>query len=286
MNAQSSDTQANNEKISDTNQSSSTNSCTSISTPIVTTQTATNIDSSSYYSSSEEEDEPHHYGISIHDHLEHPELDPPDSNLWALFPKVLGYHTDHIKHVPNRIVRILVAASWNALIMALAEFILEVLMLASAIPKTEFRTGFTFLTLLSAVLGCHTLSDVIEDNLDTTIQAMRVTVLVEVGLILSDFEYIFNVNEDDNELYRIYYRSPFIVLTALNLVFITTATIWLNITGKVFLAHLFTCRKPRKHHRRRRKHRKRVKAIEQANHDQQHRDDIDGSIHHHHHHHH
>eukprot|EP00808_Paulinella_micropora_P020848 g629.t1 len=161
-----------------------------------------------------------------------------DSENWARFAtywKMLG-HRSQLKHVSHGVQVASVTLSWNALIMAVAEVLMEILMVSGAIPKAEFRVCFLFLTVISAVLAYHTLVDIAMDELVPTIQAMRVSLLVEVSLICIDIEYIVEAQHlsEEDYFWRVAYRSPYIILTGVNVLLIIYCCIDLGISDAVF----------------------------------------------------
>ena len=177
-------------------------------------------------------------------------------SLWMLF----GRFAHNIDSAPRTVVYAMTIMSWNAIGMALAEILIEILMVAGGIPKIEFRGGFLVLTLLSALLAVHTFADLIDNDLDTTVQVMRISLVVEVGLVLSDLEFILNP-EDDPQWLRAAYRAPFMGLTFLNVILVLYAVGRLRIEREVFgTPYLFSCvpycRKTRKKIRREERGRK------------------------------
>ena len=171
---------------------------------------------------------------TLQQHVEHPEWDPPKKERFSFSVLLRLHDIDHLGgYHPTAVVRAMILLSWNAMLMAVAEIVLEVLMFSGAMPKVEFRTGFLFLTLLSMLLAMHTLSDVLHDELDTTVQMTRIALLVEVGLIVADSIFIAYPGPDEQWL-RAAIRGPFIVLTALNVVFLMFAILRLRILGDVF----------------------------------------------------
>jgi hypothetical protein len=185
-----------------------------------------------------------HVPITLHEHVENPSNDRAPFTTWGFVPRLFGWRVEETLSVPLGVFRCMIAVSWNAVIMAVAEFVLEMLMLANAIDKVEFRTGFTFLTLLSALIGMHTLTDIIADQLDTTVQAMRISLLVEFGLIVSDIEYVLSGGSQQS--LRFWYRVGFVVLTLVNTALLVYVSIRLKLMGKLFMTHLCTTCTPRK----------------------------------------
>lgn len=174
------------------------------------------------------------------DDADHDEDDERRRSMCAAVYHMLGCHRE-VPDVPRTVVVAAVAVSWFALLMAVAELVLEVLIVSEAIPKVSFRLCFSFMTALSALLAIHVLMDLYDDELDTTVQALRVSLLVEVALVLTDFEYIYfeQDNPDSDELfYRRAYRAPFIVLTVTNIVLIIVQLHELGLLHTVAFIHL------------------------------------------------
>jgi TRAP-type C4-dicarboxylate transport system permease large subunit len=128
----------------------------------------------------------------------------------------------------------MVFVSWNAISQLFADIVIESLMFADAIPKIEFRVAFVILTFLSAVLAAHTLSDIRQNELDTTVQAIRVGLMVEAGLILEDAIFITQAQFPDQLWLRFYYRVPFVCLTFINVVLMFVVGFQMKILVYVF----------------------------------------------------
>jgi len=120
-----------------------------------------------------------------------------------------------VEQVPRQAVRAAMVVSINALVMAAAEILIEILMVSGVYPKLPFRLDFFFLTLLSALLGYHTLVSVRQGHFDTSRNALQVGGLVELALIVGDVVFIAESAEKNPA--SVPTRVPFLVLTALNL---------------------------------------------------------------------
>ena len=158
-------------------------------------------------------------------------------SLWMLF----GYYAKNVDQAPNGVVWALSLASWNAVLVAIVSVILEILQAAHAMPSIQFRGGSLTLTLLSALLAIHTFADLVDNELDTTVQAMRVSLVVGVGSLLTDLEYVLNPGNDPEWL-RVALKVPFMALNALGIILILFSIIRLNIAREVFgTPYLFSC---------------------------------------------
>jgi len=121
----------------------------------------------------------------------------------------------HVEEVPRRAVRAAVVVSWNALFMAVAEILIELLILGGAYPKLPFRLDFFFLTMLSALLGYQSLQGIRKQHFDTSINALMVAALVESALIAGDILYMVETHKEFPA--TVPTRMPFLVLTFVNL---------------------------------------------------------------------
>lgn len=122
--------------------------------------------------------------------------------------------TRAIEEVPLGAIYATIALSWNAVVMLVAEVIIEALVLLEAYPKLPFRTSFLFLTILSGLLGTQTLIAVNRKELDTSHNALAVGLLVEIALITGDIAFL--VSRHKKYPVAIPTRVPFIILTAVN----------------------------------------------------------------------
>lgn len=123
-----------------------------------------------------------------------------------------------VKEVPKGLVRAATVMATNAVMMAVAEIIIEVLVLAGVYPKLPFRLDFFFLTILSGLLGLHTVRGMMKDQFDTSMNALQVSGLVEIALIAGDTKFM--VEQQEKYSASIPTRTAFAVLTAVNLVLV------------------------------------------------------------------
>mmetsp|Transcript_32603 Transcript_32603/g.81763 ORF Transcript_32603/g.81763 Transcript_32603/m.81763 type:complete len:384 (+) Transcript_32603:291-1442(+) len=125
----------------------------------------------------------------------------------------------YVEHVPRAAVWAATVISINALVMAVAEILIEILIVAGVYPKLPFRLDFFFLTLLSALLGWQSLVATRNGHFDTSKNALQVAGLVELALIAGDI--LFIVTQQEKYPAALPTRVPFMVLTALNLVLVS-----------------------------------------------------------------
>jgi hypothetical protein len=123
-----------------------------------------------------------------------------------------------VEEVPRRAILAALATSFNSLLMAVAEILIEVLMVVGVYPKLPFRLDFFFLTLLSALLACQTLQGVRQGHFDTSRNSLQVAALVESALIAGDI--LFMVDFSEKYPVSIPTRMPFLIPTAINLALI------------------------------------------------------------------
>lgn len=148
----------------------------------------------------------------------------------------------HIHGIPQRVVHAIVLLCWSSVFQLIADIVFEVLQLTGVIPKVEFRLAFTILTLLSFMLAFHDLSNIRNDELDTTVQSLRLSFLVEFGLVLVDLEFVFFPGSDD-QMRRVWYRAGFLVFTAWNVFLLCYVMFSLHLFWETFgleqVAHFF-----------------------------------------------
>mmetsp|Transcript_20078 Transcript_20078/g.40531 ORF Transcript_20078/g.40531 Transcript_20078/m.40531 type:complete len:287 (+) Transcript_20078:90-950(+) len=124
----------------------------------------------------------------------------------------------HIDDVPKDLWLSAIIVAINALLMAVTEILIEVLVLAGVYPKLPFRLDFFFLTMLSALLGWQTLDGIRQKHFDTSINALQVSGLVEAALITGDI--VFMKSEQDKYPAAVPTRLPFAILTGINLILV------------------------------------------------------------------
>jgi hypothetical protein len=139
-----------------------------------------------------------------------------------------------IPGVSDSIFKMALVLNWNAIVQCTADVVIELLMLAKVIPGIEFRVAFLFLTFLSALLAVHSLTDIRSNELDTTVQAVRISFVVEFGLVLEDLFFIFNAPDAHKRFWRTAYRIPFLTLTCMNICLLLAIGFKLNILTDVF----------------------------------------------------
>lgn len=98
---------------------------------------------------------------------------PPDLSRVSMSSSAPMQSVRFVEEVPRRAVRAAIVVSFNAILMAVAEIIIEILIVLSAYPKLPFRLDFFFLTILSALLGVHTLHGVRGGHFDTSRNSLQ-----------------------------------------------------------------------------------------------------------------
>jgi hypothetical protein len=140
----------------------------------------------------------------------------------------------NIPEVSDSIFTQALVLNWNAIIQCTADVVIELLMLAKVIPGIEFRVAFLFLTFLSALLAVHSIINIRKNELDTTVQSVRISFVVEFGLVLEDVAFILAAQDDYNKFWRLAYRVPFLALTCINICLLVSVGLKLNILVEVF----------------------------------------------------
>jgi len=122
--------------------------------------------------------------------------------------------TRHLEEVPLGAIYATIVISWNAVVMLVAEVVIEILVVVELYPKLPFRLSFFVLTVLSGLLGAQTLIAVNREEFDTSRNALIVSLVVEIGLIAGDLEFLFT--KSSTYPAAIPTRAPFLVLTLVN----------------------------------------------------------------------
>jgi len=110
--------------------------------------------------------------------------------------------------------------SFNCILMAVAEAVLESLIITGMTPKVPFRLEFVFLTMLSAIVGWQAIWGILRDSPDLTKNSLVCSLLLEVSLISSDLEFFFRTEVQDVIDFVLQMRIPFVVVTSINAVLI------------------------------------------------------------------
>jgi hypothetical protein len=116
---------------------------------------------------------------------------------------------------PREVVLLIFVMSISSVLQAIGDFSLEGLSFFEIIPKIPLRLEFMYLTLISAVLGQFTLWAIRKRELDVTIESVILSFLVETALVTSDLFFLYT--HPEMNLYLIFLRTPFIVLTSINI---------------------------------------------------------------------
>jgi len=103
----------------------------------------------------------------------------------------------------------------NAITQAGLDIILESMVLLEMVPKIPFRLDFISLTLLSALLAWQTLKGLARKELDVTRNSVQVSLFVEAFLVVGDVYFI--ISHLHTNLWVLYFRLPFVILTGLNI---------------------------------------------------------------------
>lgn len=122
--------------------------------------------------------------------------------------------TRGIEEVPLGAIYATIIISYNAVVMLIVEIVIEVLVAAHVYPYLPFRLNFLVLTILSGLLGMQTLIAVNRREFDTSHNALQVGLVVEVGLIAGDLEFL--ANKGDDYPAAVPTRIPFMALTFVN----------------------------------------------------------------------
>jgi hypothetical protein len=139
-----------------------------------------------------------------------------------------------VSRIPFEVVVATFVVIVNATLMAVADVILEFLFVADALPfKLDIRVEFLVLTIISALLAVHALLGLMRRELDATANSIRVSLVVELGLVLSDIVYLHRNAGEWSDLLPL--RLPFIIVTVINVILVVFIPIRLGITSRVFL---------------------------------------------------
>ncbi len=119
-----------------------------------------------------------------------------------------------LKHVPDVVIDLVFFLCFSVLFQFFADFLLKFLGYADLILRMPWRTDFLFLTAISALMGYQTLIGMQRRELDVTRNSIQLGILVELALIVGDVYFVFTNPELQPHL--LYWRLPFVVLTAFN----------------------------------------------------------------------
>ena len=155
-----------------------------------------------------------------------------ERNTWVIHSPHGG--ADDISRVPPTCIFATLLIITNAVLMAIADIVLEVIISQNILSfKIPFRMEFLVLTLVSAVLGMNAFLGLKRRELDATSNSIRVSLLVEVGLVVSDIVFIIDNIDDWANILPL--RLPFILLTTINVILVMYIPLRLGITAAVFI---------------------------------------------------
>lgn len=119
-------------------------------------------------------------------------------------------------NLPDFVIALSIFMSANAILQAIADIVIEGLVLAQLVPfKLPFRLEFLFLTLISTVIAYLTLKGLREGNLDVTKNTLLLGLLVESSLVIGDIYLLANTTKDFWVIFLV--RIAFLILTASNI---------------------------------------------------------------------
>ena len=139
-------------------------------------------------------------------------------NLYTYLTKPVDTEAGSLINIPNFLIWQSVFMSANAILQAVADIVIEGLVLAEAVPfKLPLRVEFLFLTLISTVIAYLTLKGLREGDLDVTRNTMTIGLLVESSLVLGDIYLLFiTPTSEVGTIFAI--RIAFMVLTSMNII--------------------------------------------------------------------
>ena len=136
----------------------------------------------------------------------------------------LDTEVGRLSNIPNFIIRRTRFMSLNAVGQAVADVVLEVLLLLGLFSfKIPLRVEFLFLTLLSTVIAYLTLKGMREGSLDITKNTLIIGLIVESSLVLADVYLLVNTHKDLMSIFLV--RLPFLLFTASN-IYIISNILW------------------------------------------------------------
>lgn len=119
-------------------------------------------------------------------------------------------------NLPDFVIGLTVFMSANAILQAIADIVIETLVLTEAVPfKIPFRLEFLFLTLISTVIAYMTLKGLREGNLDVTKNTLLLGLIVESSLVIGDVYLLMNTGKDLMMILLV--RLGFLILTSTNI---------------------------------------------------------------------
>lgn len=111
---------------------------------------------------------------------------------------------------------ILKIQSISSIAQFIGDILVEILALTGPLPKVEFRFAYTFIAFLAAFTSFKTYDSIRKDRFGLVHEDIQITLICELALITSDFWFVYGLGNT----HYIWYRFPFIFLTAINLIII------------------------------------------------------------------
>ena len=139
--------------------------------------------------------------------------------LFHLFTDPIDTENGALANIPNFMIRWVIFMSANAIFQAVADIVIEGLVLLEAVPfKVPFRLEFLLLTLVSTVIAYLTLASLRHGDLDVTRNTMIIGLIVETSLVIGDLYLLAGAG--DNFWTLLFVRIGFLILTGSNILII------------------------------------------------------------------
>jgi hypothetical protein len=142
-----------------------------------------------------------------------------------------------LKDVPTHIIFLVYIMCLSVVAQGVADVVLKVLTYTTPLEILPWRVDFLFLTGISVLIGIQTLRGMKRRELDVTRNSVQIGLLVEIALVVGDLLFIQNFGDT----YRTvaFVRSPFVVLTTINILilgyFVVRLDLFRDKKGKVRL---------------------------------------------------
>ena len=139
--------------------------------------------------------------------------------LHSLSREIIDTDSGKLKSCPNAVIWLSFFMSISNITQITAEIIIETLVFSSILDiYLPFRLEFLLLAVISTLLANFTLNGLRKRELDVTQNSTILHVLIEMSLIVSDIYFLLTFEGSDLRLALI--RSPFLILTSINVLFI------------------------------------------------------------------
>lgn len=136
--------------------------------------------------------------------------------LNRLLGRVIETNGGQLRRVPNHVLALTFLVCASVLMQGIADVALKLVSYSGTLPALPWRTDFLSLTAVSLLMGYRTLSGMHHRKFDVTRNSIELSLFVELALIVGDMEFIvLNMKDMPHVLLM---RSPFILLTAINMV--------------------------------------------------------------------